>query len=224
MNEKEQPMKIYAAYGGPPIIKGLVRDIRPVWALEEIGAPYELAWLNTSESEQKAESYLAINPFGKVPSMEDGDVTLFESGAICFYIANKHAALGGPSGSALWDKAVQWSFAALDTVMPPLFDHFIWTKFRADNPASPAVVEGALEVANLRFDTLNTVLSDREFLTGGEFTVGDIMMGAAFRYVAEADIIGDRPNLVAYLDRLYARPAFKTAFEINLAGPNAAAA
>lgn len=217
-------MKIYAAYGAPQLIKGLVRDIRPVWALEELGADYELEWLDTREREQKSEAYLALNPFGKVPAMVDGDVTLFESGAICLYLANKHKALGGPAGSAHWDATVQWSFAALDTVLPPLFDHFIWTKFRADNSASESAAASARELCELRFETLDGVLADRQFLVEAELTVADILMGAAFRYVMAADIIGDRPHLNAYLDRLYARPAFKKAYEINLAGPGAAAA
>ncbi len=217
-------MKIYAAYGAPQVIKGLVRDLRPVWALEEIGAPYELEWLNTSESEQKSDAYKAVNPFGKVPSMEDGEVTLFESGAICFYIANKHGALGGPAGSALWDKTVQWSFAALDTVLPPLFEHFVWANFRKDSPASKEGVKINREYADLRFDVLEKEFADRPFLAGEEFTVADILMGAALRNALLPDIIGKRPHLRAYMDRLYSRPAYKKAYALNLAGPDAAAA
>jgi glutathione S-transferase len=217
-------MKIYAAYGGPPIIKGLVRDLRPIWALEEIGADYEIEWLDTSKQEQKSDGYRAINPFGKVPSMVDGDVTLFESGAICLYLAQKHGALGGPAGSANWSKVLQWSFAALDTIMPPLFDHFLWSNFWAEKPGAADATKSARELAALRFGVLEGALVGRTFLASDDLTVADILMGAALRNGLQPDIIGDHPNLRAYMDRLYARPAFERAYALNLAGPGEVAA
>lgn len=214
-------MKIYAAYGGPPIIKGLVRDIRPIWALEEIGADYEINWLNVGEGEQRADAYRAINPFGKVPAMQDGEVTLFESGAICLYIANKYGALGGPAGSATWNEVLQWSFVALDTVLPPLFEHFIWCNFRSENPASKGADEVACENAEARFEVMEKVLGQKKYLAGDEFTVADVLMGAVLRNGLQPDIIAGHPNLRRYMDRLYGRPAFERAYALNLSGPEA---
>jgi len=216
-------MKIYAGYGTPPQLKGLVRDLRAVWALEEIGADYEIHWLNLIEGEQRTDAARKIHPFGKVPAMVDGDLTLFESGAICQYIANKHGALGGPATSPQWPEVTQWCFAALDTVAPRLFDHFIWQNFRTDNPICAEVSKDAKEVAQLRFDVLEGVLESKDFLVGDEFTIADILMASAIRNAMFPDIIGDHPNIRRYLDSIFARPAFQRAFELNIKGPAEAA-
>ncbi len=217
-------MKIFAAYGGPPIIKGLVRDIRPIWALEEIGAEYEISWLDVRQGEQRSDAYRKLHPFGKVPVMQDGDVTMFESGAICLYIANKYGALGGPSGSAAWNDVLQWSFAALDTVLPSLFNHFVWANFMSENDASPAVCADAVETSAARLDVLERELTSRDYIAGSELTVADILLGASLRNGLQPDVLGERPHLRSYLDRLFERPAFCRAFNLNLAGPNANAA
>ena len=212
-------MIIYGAYGGPEIIKGLVRDIRPVWALEEIGADYEQIWLNTSEGEQRSDAYRTINPFGKVPSMVDGDVTLFESGAICFYIANKYGALAPSTGSATYFEVQQWAWAAADTVMPPLFDTFVWANFRGDHPSSEAVLETTRETVTARLDVMEKVFADREFLIGYEITIADIMMGSVLRNGLNPNAYEAYPNIQRYGNALWERPAFKRAYEVNLAGP-----
>lgn len=212
-------MKIYASYGAPPFLKGMVRDIRPVWALEEIGAAYDIHWLNVKEGEQRSDAYRLVHPFGKIPAMEDEGLTLFESGAILEYIANKYGALGGPSSAPHWPHVVQWCYAALDTVAPPMFDSFVWENFRKDHPVCAEVTEIARTNANARLDVLDGVLAGKDFLVGGEMTIADVLMGTALRNALFPDILGDHGNVRRYLEGLVARRAFKRAFELNSKGP-----
>ena len=212
-------MIIYGAYGGPEIIKGLVRDIRPVWALEEIGADYKQKWLDTRKGEQRSDVYRAINPFGKVPAMVDGDVTLFESAAICFYIANKYGQLTPSIGSTGYFKVQQWAWAAVDNVMPPLFDTFIWTHFMSEHPSAAGVVETRKDVIKARLEVMDKVLADTEFLVGNELTIADIMMGSVLRNGLNPNALDPYENVSRYGETLWERPAFKRAYEANLSGP-----
>jgi len=212
-------MKIYASHGAPPFLKGMVRDIRPIWALEEIGADYEIHWINAGEGEQRSDTYKRIHPFGKIPAMEDDGLTLFESGAILEYIANKYDALGGPTSAPRWPHVVQWCYAALDTMAPPLFDSFVWQNFRKDHPVCAEVMEITRTNANARLDVLDEVLVGKDFLVGGEMTIADVLMGTALRNGLFPDILGEHGNVRRYVEGLMARAAFKCAFDLNSKGP-----
>lgn len=114
---------------------------------------------------------------------------------------------------------VQWCYAALDTVAPPMFDSFVWENFRKDHPVCAEVTEIARTNANARLDVLDEVLVGRDFLVAGEMTIADVLMGTALRNALFPDILGDHGNVRGYLEGLMTRPAFKRAFDLNSKGP-----
>ncbi len=210
-------MKIYAAKNAPAPVRGLVRDLRPLWALEEIGAAYEIEWIDAGAGEQRGDHYKAIHPFGKIPAAIDGDVTMFESGAICIYAAEKYQALG--AGTALWPLVLTWSFCALDQIYPSLFERFVWGHFRKDQEGSANIVAAMTERANANFAVLESELGKREFMAGPEFTAADVLMGSALLNARTDDLMAPYPALSAYAAGLYERPAFKKVHAMNGVGP-----
>jgi glutathione S-transferase len=198
----------------PPFAQGLVRDLRVRWALEEAGLPYEQALIGPDD--QKSGAYRAKQPFGQVPVFEDGDVTLFESGSIVMYIAEKSKSLLPPTaeGRAL---TLTWMFAALNSVEPHVsnlnaIDLFApneeWGKLR--RPGAEAMLRG-------RLDSLSKALGDRRHLVGDSFTAADLLMVTVLRFLRHTTIVADYPNLAAYKERGEARPAFQRALAAQLA-------
>jgi glutathione S-transferase len=200
----------------PDFARGQVRDLRVRWALEEVGQPYNVLYL--TQGSQKGDEHRARQPFGQVPTYEEGDLILFESGAIVFHIAERFG--GGllptdPAGRAL---AVEWMFAALNTVEPPIMDHAIAALFEANEPWSAPRMPSVLKRIDERLGELSRRLGDRDWLAGGDFTAGDLLMVAVLRIVAEDGMLDRYPNLVAYVARGTARPAFQRALEAQMAG------
>jgi glutathione S-transferase len=189
--------------------KGLARDIRVRWALEDVGQPYEVRLLSLSEMKEPA--HRALHPFGQVPTYEEGDLALFESGAIGFHIAERHAGLL-PDDANARARAITWMFAALNAVEPPIFDRVIATVLDCDKAwyeQRLLVVEDRIRE---RLGELSSRLGDADWL-------GDLLMVAVLRWLKGSGILilDEYPNLSAYVARGEARPAFKRAFNAQLA-------
>lgn len=205
-------IKISAFRSVPPFAQGAVRDFRVRWALEEAESPYEVRLL--TQGEQKTESYRDLQPFGQVPSFEDGKLKLFESGAIVLHIAETCDALM-PKDEEGRSRARTWVFAALNTVEPHVqelagIDFFhpgqAWTTERRP------MVE---KMVRLRLSELATAMDRREYLED-RFTAGDLMMSSVLRILRHTTILEDFPSLAAYRARCEARPAFKRAIDAQM--------
>lgn len=198
----------------PDFARGQVRDLRVRWALEEVGEPYDVRYL--CQGEQKQPDHRARQPYGQVPTLEDGDLILFESGAIVHHIASTRPGLL-PADRAGRARALEWMFAALNTVEPPIMDLSVVDVFEADKPWSaprrPAV---AARVAERLKETADR-LGDRDWFDG-DFSTGDLLMVAVLRIVEDDPLLTDHPGLVAYVARGTARPAFRRALAAQMAG------
>lgn len=200
--------------------RGLARDMRVRWALEEVGQPYEVRLVSFGEMKEPA--HLALHPFGQIPTYEEGDLVLFESGAIVLHIAERHMGLlpDDANGRA---RAIAWMFAALNTVEPPIVDRSMATLLERDKPWH----EERLPILDLRvrdrLDELSGRLGDADWLDGA-FSAGDLLMVTVLRRLGSSGILDEYPTLSAYIARGEARPAYRRAFEAQLAVFTAASA
>ena len=197
----------------PPFAQGQVRDLRVRWALEEVGQPYDVLYL--SQGEQKQAPHRGRQPFGQVPTYEDSDVLLFESGAIVHHIASTHVGLL-PADPAARARAVEWMFAALNTVEPPIMDYAICSIFEADKPWSKPRLPAVKARIDERLKELSERLGDKAWLDGETFTAGDLLMVAVLRI--DDAFLAAYPNLAAYVARGTERPAFRRALDAQMAG------
>lgn len=198
----------------PDLARGQVRDLRVRWALEEVGQPYAVRYL--AQGSQKAPPHRAIQPFGQVPTFEDGDLTLFESGAIVLHVASQHPGLM-PSDPTARARTTEWAFAALNTVEPPIADYAIATLFEANKPWSRQRLPAVKARIDERLGQLSDRLGSRDWLDG-DFTAGDLLMVAVLRILNGTDMLQSYPNLADYVARGEARPAFRKALADQLAG------
>ncbi len=193
--------------------KGLARDMRVRWALEEVGQPYEVRLLSFSEMKESA--HRMLHPFGQIPTYEEGDLALFESGAIVFHIAERHAGLL-PHDANARARAITWMFAALNTVEPPILD-LVTAKFvEGDEPWAAQRLHLVQDRIRARLSELSARLGDADWLDGA-FSAGDLMMVAVLLRLKPSGILDGYPNLSAYVARGEARPAYKRAFDAQLA-------
>jgi glutathione S-transferase len=199
----------------PDFAQGQVRDLRVRWALEEVGQDYDVRYL--SQGQQKAPPHRACQPFGQVPTYETGDLTLFESGAIVHHIAATHAGLF-PDDAEPRARAIEWMFAALNTVEPPIMDHAVATLFEADKPWSKPRLPAIMKRIDERLGELSARLGDRTWLDGDGFTAGDLLMAAVLRILRDDPALTNYANLAAYVARAEARPAFQRALAAQMAG------
>jgi glutathione S-transferase len=193
--------------------KGLARDMRVRWALEEVGQAYDVRLVSFGAMKEPA--HRALHPFGQIPTYEEGDLVLFESGAIVFHIAERHAGLL-PDDANARARAIAWMFAALDTVEPPIIDHSLTKILEHDEPwyeQRLRVLEGSIRK---RLGDLSGRLGDAEWLDGA-FSAGDLLMVTVLRRLSGSGMLEDYPNLATYVARGEARPAFKRAFADQLA-------
>jgi glutathione S-transferase len=193
--------------------RGLARDIRVRWALEEVNQPYDVRLISFSEMKEPA--HRALHPFGQIPTYEEGDLALFESGAIVFHIAERHAGLL-PEDANARARAIMWMFAALNTVEPPLVERGMATLMERDKPWYEQRQPLVEERARKPLGELSRRLGDAEWLEGA-FNAGDLMMIAVLFRSKGSGILDEYPNLSAYVARGEARPAFKRAFAAQLA-------
>lgn len=193
--------------------KGLARDMRVRWALEEVGQPYEVRLVSFAEMKQP--SYRALQPFGQIPSYQEGDLVLFESAAIVFHIAEHHAGLF-PDDANARARAITWMFAALGTVEPPILDLQTAILIERDKDWSEERLPLVKDRVRERLDDLASRLGDADWLDGA-FSAGDLMMVHVLRRLTRSGILDEYPNLATYVARGEARPAFKRAYADQLA-------
>ena len=198
--------------------KGLARDMRVRWALEEVGQAYDVRLVSFSEMKEPA--YRALHPFGQIPTYEEGDLVLFESGAIVFHIAERHAGLL-PDDANARARAITWMFAALNTVEPPIVEREQVPYAEGDKSWYKERLPILEDRIRNRLGELSSRLGDAEWLDGA-FSAGDLLMVMVLRRLDGMDILDDYPNLSAYVARGEARPAYKRAFDAQLAVFNAA--
>ncbi len=193
--------------------KGLARDTRVRWALEEAGLAYEVRLVSFRAMKEAA--HLALHPFGQIPTYQEGDLVLFETGAIVLHIATHHAGLL-PDDANARARAIAWMFAALNTVEPPVLELVTAKILEGDKPWSKERLPLVLDRIRDRLKQLSARLGDADWLDG-TFSAGDLMMVSVLLRIKSSEIVDEFPNLAAYLARGEARPAYQRAFEAQLA-------
>ena len=193
--------------------KGLARDTRVRWALEEVGQPYEVRLVSFRAMKEPA--HLALHPFGQIPTYEEGDLVLFESGAIVFHIAERHVGLL-PRDENARARAITWMFAALSSVEPPILELVTAKILESDQPWSKERLPLVQDRIRNRLQLLSNRLGDAEWLDGG-FSAGDLMMVSVLLRLRPSGILNEFPSLSAYVARGEARPAYRRAFDAQAA-------
>jgi glutathione S-transferase len=192
--------------------RGLARDMRVRWALEEVGQPYDVRLV--SFPELKAAEHLGRNPFGQIPTYEEGDLTLFESGSIILHIAETHAGLL-PKDVDARSRAITWMFASLNTIEPPILDLSIAKVVENDKPWAAERLPLVQDRVRGRLGDLSRHLGQNDWLDGA-FTAGDLMMVIVLLRLKSSGLLDEFPNLAAYVARGEARPAYQRAFAAQL--------
>jgi len=195
----------------PDFAKGLVRDLRVRWALEEAGLAYRTRLLE--QGDQDMPDYRMLQPFGQVPIFEEDGLVLFESGAIVLQIAERCEALL-PKDPGARARAIQWLIAALNSVEPSIVNVFLIDFLYANQEWAKLRRPSAVDLMNKKLDAVAKRLDDQPFLDGERFTAGDLMMTSVLRF--HPDVQKWDPRLAAYIDRCTARPAFKRALNAQL--------
>jgi len=198
----------------PEFAQGQVRDLRVRWALEEAGLPYRTRLLE--QGDQDKPDYRALQPFGQVPIMQEGDLVLFESGAIVLHIGERSEALL-PKDAAARARAVQWLISALNSIEPFVMNVAVIDIFYAQEEWAKLRRPGAVEFVRKRLSSLSKSLADKPFLDGERFTAGDLMMATVLRILKHTDLVSSDRRLAAYLERCISRPAFRRALDAQLA-------
>ncbi|MDN4982358.1 glutathione S-transferase family protein [Bradyrhizobium sp. WYCCWR 13022] len=207
------PPTITAFANAPDRGRGLARDMGVRWALEEVGQPYDVRLLSFSEMKQA--SHRALHPFGQIPTYEDGGVVLFESGAIVLHIAERHAGLlpDEPEGRAC---AIAWMFAALSSLEPPVLDLTIAVIVERNEAWYEQRLPRVKDRIRERLRDLSVRLGNADWLDGA-FSAGDLMMITVLRRLKASGLLDEYPNLPAYVARGETRPAFRRAFDAQMA-------
>jgi glutathione S-transferase len=196
----------------PEFAQGLVRELRARWALEEAGLDYRVRLLD----QQRPPEYLLEQPFDQVPCFSDGTVRIFETGAIVQYIGEKTEALlpRDPQGRF---RAIQWTYAALNSVEPAFLNLLLTDIFYAGEEWAKLRRPGAAEFARLKLSRVSDWLGDKQWLEGDRFTIGDLLMVTVLRFLRHTDLVSGFPNLDTFVKRGEARPAFQRALADQLA-------
>ncbi|MGB3382769.1 MAG: glutathione S-transferase family protein [Rhodanobacter sp.] len=204
---------ITAFESSPDRGQGLARDMRVRWALEEVGQACQVRLVSFGTMKQPA--HLALHPFGQIPTYEEGELTLFESGAIVLHLAQHHAGLL-PDDVNARARAIMWMFAALNTVEPPILDLQTARFLEGDKPWAAERLPLIKNRIRNRLGQLAVRLSDADWLDGA-FSAGDLMMVHTLLRLKPSGMLAEYPRLAAYVARGEARPAYKRAFAAQLA-------
>ena len=196
----------------PDFAQGLVRDLRARWALEEAGLDYRVRLFD----QQRPPEYLLEQPFDQVPCFSDGEVRIFETGAIVQYIGEKSEVLL-PADKQGRYRAIQWTYAALNSVEPAIFNVLAVDFFYPEEQWAKLRRPGAVDFAKLKLKRVSDWLGDKEWLEGDRFTIGDLIMVTSLRFLRHTDIVAEFPNLAAFVKRGESRPAFQQALADQLA-------
>lgn len=189
------------------------RATRPRWLLEELGVPYELLSLDLEKGEHKQLPYLRIHPLGQVPALVDDDVTVYESIAICMYLADKFIdkklapAFSSPDRAAYY----QWMLFAAATLEPPIGDYFAHTQGQPEDKRNPEAAAKAKERALAAIKAVEHAMLGKMYLVGEKFSAADIVVGSIMRWADSMKLLTDAPDLASWLYELKSRPAFKRA-------------
>jgi glutathione S-transferase len=197
----------------PDFARGLVRDLRVRWALEEIGRLYDTELLNARTP--RPEAYLARQPFDQVPAFTDGDLQIFETGAILLYLGERDERLLAAGGQARWD-AIAWLFAALNSVEPIVQRITTYDLRNKDEPWAPGAREAALVMCRQKLGRVTDALAGKEWLAA-QFSVADIAMVTVLNILRHTDLVAEYPALAEYKARGEARPAYQRAMDAQLA-------
>jgi glutathione S-transferase len=193
--------------------KGLARDTRVRWALEEVGQPYQVRLVSFKAMKEPA--HLALHPFGQIPTYEEGDVAIFETGAIVFHIAQRYPGLL-PTDPAARARAITWMFAALNTVEAPILELQTAVFADKDRPWAKERLPEVKDRIRIRLKQLSARLGGAEWLDGS-FSAGDLMTASVLLRLRASGLLDEFANLAAYVARGEARPAYKRAFADQLA-------
>lgn len=204
---------ITAFKASPDRGQGLARDMTVRWALEEVSQPYDVRLVSFSGMKEAA--HRALHPFGQIPTYEEGELVLFESGAIVFHIAERHAGLL-PQDANARARAIMWMFAALSTVEPPIVEREIATYLERDKTWYEERLHIVEDRIRVRLEELTIRLGDADWLDDA-FSAGDLLMVQVLRRLNGSRLLEEYPSLSAYIARGEARPAFKRAFDAQLA-------
>jgi glutathione S-transferase len=208
---KETLMITCYAFGWvPPFARGLVRDLRVRWALEEAGIPYRVTLVGDGPGQMSRDAYRAIQPFGQIPAIEDGDFRLFESGAIVQFVAERSGGALLPESEAGRARVAQWLFAALNTIEMPVQELAAIDLFYTDDAWAKERRAGAVEAVRERLGQLAACLAGREYLVE-RFTAADLMMTTVLRILRHTDLALEHRAVAEYQQRCEARPAFAKA-------------
>jgi glutathione S-transferase len=209
-----QPRPVVTAFDWvPDFAKGLVRDLRVRWAFEELGAPYSVEKFGAANP--RPENYVNWQPFEQVPAFRDGEVEIFETGAILLYIAEKHGALLPKDEKARW-QAIAWLFASLNSVEPSLMRYFAYEVFNKGKDWTEGAKEAVVPLLRQKLKRVSDALGDDDWLAG-EFSIADIMMVTVLNNLKDTGFVAEYPNLAAYHARGTGRPAYKRALDAQLA-------
>ena len=192
------------------------RSVRVVWLLGELGVPHEVRTVGLAREALQSPEHLRVHPLGKVPAIEDGDVVMFESGAIVEFLLERYGAgrLAPAPGTPERAAYLQWLHFGEATCLPPLSDLVQHTFLRPEAERIPAVVPDAQARTAAWMDVVDRALAERPWIAGDRFTAADVMVGYAVALAGLLGLVGSaRPHLAAYLDRIRERPAFRTAFD-----------
>jgi glutathione S-transferase len=204
---------ITAFESSPDRGRGLARDMRVRWALEEVGEPYDVRLVSFKAMKEPA--HLRLNPFGQIPTYEEGDLALFETGSIVLHIAERHPGLL-PDDANARARAITWMFAAVSTVEPPIVERSMAVLVERDKPWHAERLTMLDDRVRVRLNQLSNRLGSANWLDGA-FSAGDIMMVHAVRRLEGSGLLEEHPSIAAYLARAAARPAYQRAFAAQLA-------
>jgi glutathione S-transferase len=208
------PRPVIRAFASSPDRgRGLARDMHVRWALEEVGQPYDVRLVSFAAMKEPA--HKALQPFGQIPTYEEGALALFESGAIVLHIAETHDGLL-PTDANARARAISWMFAAVSTIEPVVVQREVSILMEKDKAWHEERLPLVIDRIRDRLDDLSARLGEADWLDG-DFSAGDLMMVEVLRRLRNSDVLDDYPNLSAYVDRGEARPAFRRAFEAQLA-------
>jgi glutathione S-transferase len=207
------PPTLTAFKASPDRGRGLARDMRVRWAFEEVGQPYEVRLVTFAQ--MKAPAHLALHPFGQIPTYEEGDLAIFECGAMVLHLAERHAGLLPDEANAR-ARAISWIFAALSTLEPPITEWEISRFTERDKSWFGERLAAVEDRIRTRLGQLSSRLGDADWLDG-DFSAGDLMMVSVLQRLGGSGLVGEFPNLAAYVARAQARPAYRRAFEAQYA-------
>ncbi len=208
-------IKLYGAKAFKEELKGAIRDIRPAWVMHELNVPFERISLDPIKDENKSPEYLKLNPTGKVPTLVDGEFSVFESAAICEYLAEKYVGLVPTIGTSDYYKWKQWNYWTA-TNIEPLCGRIYGADFFMDaGPTTDAIRRMALEALPRFLKPLNVMLSEQKFFMGDKLMVPDVFLTCALNTLRHTEILSDYPSVRAHFDSCVSRPAFQRAAQVN---------